>query len=152
MKNYNIDENMKTTVVEVLLKRLYDRGALYEDHPDVGSKGAYRLTYLLSKIILSDFSIFRSYKEELAKRKPKVFSIEPFELPVDKLDAFLVQGCTGSLLERFSNDHECTVTLKETQRQDDKAMVSGTVRKVANNEEDLHKIVDLLKTEISAEV
>ena len=111
----------------------------------MGIKGAYRLTFLMSKIIWNDFSLIQRYENELVRRQAKVQTFELMELPVERLDAFLDQGPTGSLLERFNNENHCEVTLKKVTKKDGTAVVSATIKKVVDTVADLGETIRQLR-------
>ena len=126
-------------VVENLLKILYGQRALNENSYEYGWKGAYRITYLVSKIIMNDFALQRKYLEELARRTPKVRTYDLGDFPVVHFDALSNQ------IQRFDTENNCTVKLEKVTKAAGTVVISATIKKLADAMNDLNITFEHLK-------
>ena len=133
------------TLVQNLLKLLYGQRALIEGNFELGIKGAYRLTYLISKIIWNDFALQHKYFEEIVRRQPKVNSYHLVEFPVVHMNALLDQGPTGSLIQRFDTENNCETKLEKVTKPDGTMVVQATIKKLVDRQVDLNETFRLLK-------
>ena len=137
VKSYAQDMEMKR-IIDNLMKLLYGTHAISEQGSEQDVKCAYRVTYIMQKLIWNDFSLIKKYVEELEKRRPKLLEFELEEISVENFDNFI--GPESDVLERFSQEHSCKVTLKKIQRYDDSTVIKVLIKKVVDDVAALNEI------------
>ena len=137
LRNYARDPDGRRFVQDVL-RVLYVKHALSDQNPELGLKGAYRLTFLVSRNIQNDFTLVKRYVDKLYQRQPKIREVELEDVLISEIENF-VQGNrpNGKSIAWFNNEYDCTVTVRRKKKKRGGAVVSAKIKKVVHRDTEL---------------
>lgn len=145
LKNYARDPDGRRFVQDVL-KVLHVKHALSDQNPEQGLKGAYRLTFLVSRNIQNDFTLVKTYVDKVYQRQPKIREVELEDISVDEIENF-IQGNrpNGKSIAWFNNEYGCTVTVRRKKKRRGGAVAAAKIMKVVNHDREFDHLERRLK-------